>query len=544
VFGAGGGTSSYREVEEADLIVLWGSNARETHPIFFHHLLRGVRNGARLFAVDPRRTSSAQWADVWLGLDVGSDIALANAVGREIIAAGLENERFIGRATDGFAEYRTKVDPYTLDYAERETGVPAAAIRELAHAYATADKAMICWTLGITEHHNAVDNVLALIDLALLTGHVGKYGSGLNPLRGQNNVQGGGDMGALPDRLPGFQHVENDPLRAKFDAAWGVTIPPKRGWHLSGMFDAMDRGDLQALYVIGENPVQSEADQERAKHLLSTREFLVVQDIFLTATAELADVVLPAAASWAESEGTVTNSERRVQRVRKALDPPGEARDDLWIIAQIARAMGSDWGWTGAEDAWNELRSLSPVHAGMSYQRLDELGGIQWPCYDETHPGELFLHSRLWEDPVPGNRAPFVAVDHDPPVDKLDDQFPIRLTTGRRLDSYNTGVQTGGYRSPLRRGESLDVSPEDAAAYGLEDGERVRVVSRRGSVEAPIRIDDGLRPGLTFMTLHFQDDVATNLLTIDATDPKSGTAEFKATAIRIEKLPQAVVAGS
>jgi formate dehydrogenase major subunit len=539
VFGAGGGTSSYREVEEADLIVLWGSNARETHPIFFHHLLRGVRNGARLFAVDPRRTSSAQWADVWLGLDVGSDIALANAVGREIIAAGLENERFIGRATDGFAEYRTKVDPYTLDYAERETGVPAAAIRELAHAYATADKAMICWTLGITEHHNAVDNVLALIDLALLTGHVGKYGSGLNPLRGQNNVQGGGDMGALPDRLPGFQHVENEPLRAKFDAAWGVTIPPKRGWHLSGMFDAMDRGDLQALYVIGENPVQSEADQERAKHLLSTREFLVVQDIFLTATAELADVVLPAAASWAESEGTVTNSERRVQRVRKALDPPGEARDDLWIIAQIARAMGSDWGWTGAEDAWNELRSLSPVHAGMSYQRLDELGGIQWPCYDETHPGELFLHSRLWEDPVPGNRAPFVAVDHDPPVDKLDDQFPIRLTTGRRLDSYNTGVQTGGYRSPLRRGESLDVSPEDAAAYGLEDGERVRVVSRRGSVEAPIRIDDGLRPGLTFMTLHFQDDVATNLLTIDATDPKSGTAEFKATAIRIEKLPEA-----
>jgi formate dehydrogenase major subunit len=536
VFGAGGGTSSYREVEEADLIVLWGSNARETHPIFFHHLLRGVRNGARLFAVDPRRTSSAQWADVWLGLDVGSDIALANAVGREIIAAGLENERFIGRATDGFAEYRTKVDPYTLDYAERETGVPAAAIRELAHAYATADKAMICWTLGITEHHNAVDNVLALIDLALLTGHVGKYGSGLNPLRGQNNVQGGGDMGALPDRLPGFQHVENEPLRAKFDAAWGVTIPPKRGWHLSGMFDAMDRGDLQALYVIGENPVQSEADQERAKHLLSTREFLVVQDIFLTATAELADVVLPAAASWAESEGTVTNSERRVQRVRKALDPPGEARDDLWIIAQIARAMGSDWGWTGAEDAWNELRSLSPVHAGMSYQRLDELGGIQWPCYDETHPGELFLHSRLWEDPVPGNRAPFVAVDHDPPVDKLDDQFPIRLTTGRRLDSYNTGVQTGGYRSPLRRVESLDVSPEDAAAYGLEDGERVRVVSRRGSVETPIRIDDGLRPGLTFMTLHFQDDVATNLLTIDAIDPKSGTAEFKATAIRIEKL--------
>jgi predicted molibdopterin-dependent oxidoreductase YjgC len=540
VFGAGGGTSSYRETEETDLIVLWGSNARETHPIFFHHLLRGVRNGARLYAVDPRRTSSAEWADVWLGLDVGSDIALANAIGREIIAAGLENREFIDRATDGFEAYKAKVESYTLDFAERETGVPADAIRELAHAFATAPRAMICWTLGITEHHNAVDNVVALINLVVLAGHVGRYGSGVNPLRGQNNVQGGGDMGALPDRLPGFQHVENDELRAKFDAAWGVTIPPKRGWHLSGMFDAMERGDLTAVYCIGENPVQSEADQKRAKHLLGGLEFLVVQDIFLTATGELADVVLPAAASWAESEGTVTNSERRVQRVRKALEPPGDARDDLGIIAEVARRMGAEFGWESAEDAWNELRSLSPVHAGMSYRRLEELGGLQWPCYDEDHPGEMFLHSRLWEDPVPGNRVPFVPVDHDPPVDRLDDDYPIRLTTGRRLDSYNTGVQSGGYTSPMRRGESLDISPEDAERLGLVDGEPVAVTSRRGRIEVPIRIDESLRPGLTFMTLHFQDDVATNLLTIDATDPKSGTAEFKATAIRIEKLPVAV----
>ena len=495
-----------------------------------------MNRGARLVAVDPRRTSSAEWADLWLGLDVGSDIALANAMAREIIHDGLQHQAFIDHATSGFDAYRANVEPYTLAYAERETGVPAEAIREAAHAFAKADRAMICWTLGITEHHNAVDNVLALISLALLTGHVGKYGSGLNPLRGQNNVQGGGDMGALPDRLPGFQHVENDALRATFDAAWGVPVPPKRGWHLSGMFDAMERGELQALYVIGENPVQSEADQKRARHLLSTRDFMVVQDIFLTATAELADVVLPAAAAWAESEGTVTNSERRVQLVRKALEPPGEARDDLAIIFDLARSMGHDWGSPSAEAVWNELRTLSPVHAGMSYARLEAEGGLQWPCYDETHPGELFLHSRLWEDPMPGNRVPFVPVEHDPPVDKLDADYPIRLTTGRRLDSYNTGVQTGGYTSPLRRGESLDISPEDAMAYELVDGERVRVVSRRGRVEVPIRIDPSLRPGLTFMTLHFQDDVAVNLLTIDATDPKSGTAEFKATAIRIEKL--------
>ncbi len=395
---------------------------------------------------------------------------------------------------------------------------------------------MICWTLGITEHHNAVDNVLALINLALLTGHVGRYGSGLNPLRGQNNVQGGGDMGALPDRLPGFQHVEQATLRAKFDAAWGVPVPAKKGWHLSEMFDAIERGELNAAYVIGENPVQSEADQARTRSLVASLEFMVVQDLFLTATAEMADVVLPAAAAWAESEGTVTNSERRVQRVRKALDPPGEARDDLWIIFELARRMGHDWGDASAERIWNELRTLSPVHAGMSYGRLESEGGLQWPCWDETHPGELFLHSRLWEDPVPGSRVPFVPVDHDPPVDRLDDDYPIRLTTGRRLDSYNTGVQTGSFTSPLRRGETLDMSPEDLARFDLVEGERVRVSSRRGQIEVPVRIDDGLRPGLTFMTLHFQDDVATNLLTIDATDPKSGTAEFKATAIRIEKL--------
>jgi len=523
--------------------VLWGSNARETHPIFFHHLLRGVRNGARLFAVDPRRTSSAEWADMWLGLDVGSDIALANAVGREIIAAGLANTEFIERATEDFENYRAKVESYTLEYAERETGVPAEAIRELAHAYASADKAMICWTLGITEHHNAVDNVLALINLSLLTGHVGKYGSGLNPLRGQNNVQGGGDMGALPDRLPGFQFLENDAPRKRCEMVWGCDpLPAKRGWHLSGMFEAMDHGELNALYVIGENPMQSEADQGLTRRRLTGLDFLVAQDIFLTATAEIADVVLPAAAAWAESEGTVTNSERRVQRVRKAMDPPGDARDDLWIVYELARRMGTDWGEASAERTWDEVRRVAPAFAGMSYARLEQLGGIQWPCWDDDHPGELFLHSRLWEDPVPGLRAPFVPVDHEPPVDRLDDDFPIRLTTGRRLDSYNTGVQSGGFASPMRRGETLDVSPEDAERLGLADGERVRVVSRRGAVEAPLRLDPGLRPGLAFMTLHFQDDVATNVLTIDAVDPKSGTAEFKATAIRIERLEPALPA--
>jgi predicted molibdopterin-dependent oxidoreductase YjgC len=536
VFGAGGGTSSYEEVRNADLIVLWGSNARAAHPIFFHHVLKAVNRGARLYVVDPRRSASAQWADLWLGLDVGTDIPLANAIGREIISARLVNVEFVARATENFEAYVESVEPWTLEEAERVTGLPAEAIRELAHAYAKADRAQICWTLGITEHHNAVDNVFGLINLSLLTGHVGRYGSGLNPLRGQNNVQGGGDMGALPTRLPGFQLVENDALRAKFEAEWGAPIPPKDGLHLTEMFEAMEHGELTALYVIGENPAQSEADQTRARKLLSGLDHLVVQDIFLTKTAQMADVVLPASASWAEAEGTVTSSERRVQRVRKALAPPGQARDDVEILCELSKRLGVDIGSPRPEDMWNELRRVSPMHAGMSYARLEERGGIQWPCWDESHDGEQFLHGRLWEPEV-AERAPFEPVEHDPPVDLLDDDFPIRLTTGRRLESFNTGVQTNRYRSPLHEGgEAILVYPSDGLALGVAEGERVRIVSRRGAVEAPVRFDANLRPGLAFMNLHFPDLVETNVLTIDATDPKSGTAEFKATAIRLERV--------
>jgi len=536
VFGAGGGTSSYREVEETDVLFLWGANARDAHPIFFHHVLKGVRRGATLFVVDPRRTASAQWADDWLGLNVGSDIALANAMAREIIHAGLANDAFIKHATSDFDAYRNSVEKYTLEFAERETGVPADVIRRAAHSYARADRAIICWTLGITEHHNAVDNVLSLINLALLTGHVGKYGSGVNPLRGQNNVQGGGDMGAIPNRLVGFQDWTTDEgLRKKFESAWGVSLQPKYGKNLTDMFNAMEHGELHGIYAIGENPAHAEADQHRAQRLLESLDTLVVQDIFLTRTAELAHVVLPASASWCESEGTVTNSERRVQRVRKALDPPEGARDDMWIISEIARRLGSDWGQPTAEAVWNEVRTLAPIFTGMTYARLDASGGLQWPCYDEQHPGELFLHSRLWQEPRGGPPAPFSVVEHDPPLERPDAEYPFQLTTGRRLDSYNTGVQTGGYTSPLRRPETLDMSPEDVTRLGLDEGDTVRITSRRGSVVAPVHVDPGLRPGLVFMTLHFQDDVRTNVLTVDYTDPKSGTAEFKACAVRVER---------
>jgi len=534
VFGAGGGTSSYREVEETDVIFLWGANARENHPIFFHHVLKAIHRGARMYVVDPRRTSAAQWGDEWLGLNIGSDIALSNAMAREIIHAGLANEAFIRRATTGFDDYRDAVERYTLKYAEQETGVPADVIQRAAHAYARADRAVICWTLGITEHHNAVDNVLSLINLSLLTGHVGRYGSGVNPLRGQNNVQGGGDMGAIPNRLVGFQDWTKEPdIRQKFEKAWGVSLQPEYGKHMTQMFEAMEEGEMRALYVIGENPAQSEADQTRAEHILKSLDHLVVQDIFLTRTAELAHVVLPASSSWCEAEGTVTNSERRVQRLRKALEPPGGARDDMWIITEIGKRLGVDLGPPVAETVWNEVRSLAPIFAGMSYARLEKEGGLHWPCYDENHPGELFLHSRLWKEPIEGPPAPFSVVEHDPPIERPDADYPFQLTTGRRLDSYNTGVQTGGYNSPLRRGETLDMSPEDAEELRLLEGDPVRITSRRGSVVAPVHIDRSLRKGLCFMTLHFQDQVKTNVLTVDYTDPKSGTAEFKACAISV-----------
>jgi formate dehydrogenase major subunit len=548
VFGAGGGTSSYADIEDTDVIVMWGSNARDAHPIFFHHVLAGVRNGARLYVVDPRRSNTAQFADVWLGLHVGTDVALSNTVAREIIHAGLANTTFIERATTGFAEYAASVEEWTLERGSEVTGVPVEAIRELAHAFGRADRAQLCWTLGITEHHNAVDNVLALINLALLCGHVGRQGSGLNPLRGQNNVQGGGDMGALPNKLPGFQDVEDDAARAKFEQAWGVPIPARNGWHLTQMFDAMARRDLRALYVIGENPAQSEADGTHALQLLGGLDLLVVQDIFLTKTAAMADVVLPGSASWCESNGTVTNSERRVQLVRKAVEPPGEAHDDVQILIDLARRLGHDWDYgpdaERSERVWDELRTLSPMHTGMTYARLAELGGIQWPCPHEDRLEPPWLHGRLWaEDPAArGRLAPFSVVIDDPPVDVLDEEFPLRLTTGRHLDSYNTGVQSGGYRSPNRRGETIDLSPEDAAGLDVAEGELVRVSSRRGSVQAPVRVDRGLRPGLAFMTMHFPDEVDTNVLTIEATDPKSGTAEFKATAVRVDKLTAHVAA--
>ena len=539
MYGAGGGTTSYEELADTDVLFLWGSNARETHPVMFHHMLRALRRGARLVVVDPRRTPTAEFAHEHLQVRVGSDIALANAMAHVILEEGLTHADFVATATRGVEALRAHVAQYPPERAAAIAGIAADTIRRVARLYAGAPRAILCWTLGITEHHNATDGVYALCNLANLTGHVGRYGSGLDPLRGQNNVQGGGDMGALPNRLPGGAAIEDPAARARFEAEWGCPVPPENGLHQSLMFEAMAAGRIRAAYVIGENPLVSEADGGRTRALLTGLDLLVVQDIALTQTAEIADVFLPSAAAWCESEGTVTNSERRVQLLRRALDPPGKARDDLFIVQDLARAMGHPWAYTSAEEVWNEVRRLSPKHRGMSYGRLAAEGGLQWPCPAEDHPGSPFLHADLWRRPLQRDPVPLLCVDWEPPVEQPDAEFPFLLTTGRRLQFYNTGTQSRGYAAATPQTETLHIWPADAERLGIGAGERVRVRSRRATLELPAQLDTALAPGLCFMTLHHPEDVPTNLLTVDAWDPKSGTAEFKATAIAVERVESA-----
>ncbi len=535
MFGSGGGTSSYEDFHRTAFIFLVGSNAAEAHPIMFHHMMKGVRRGAELVVVDPRTTLTTKKAHEHLQIAVGSDIALVNAMAHVIIRDGLYHKDFVRHATENFEAFAEHVRDWTPERAEVITQISAARIEAVARRYALAPSAMIAWTLGITEHHNAVDNVRALINLALLCGNVGRPGSGLNPLRGQNNVQGGGDMGALPGRLPGFQDLTDPQVRQKFEHAWGVSISPEPGYDQTQMFDAIADGRLKGLFVIGENPVQSDANARHVRSLLQNLDALVVQDIFLTATAEMADVVLPASVSFAESEGTYTNSERRVQRVRPARKAPGLARDDLWILQSLARMMGYNWPMQSAEEVFDEMRHLTTLYRGMTYARLEQLHGMQWPVPDETHPGSPILHERLWQEDT-GPKAPFAVVDWDPPAEKTTPEFPFLLTTGRRLPFYNTGVQSNVYDHPHKVGEWMEIHPSDAQNLGVEDWEVVAVESLRGRVEVPVHYSEAVRPGTVFMTLHFPDQVMTNDLTIDATDPKSGTAEFKAAAVRLSRL--------
>lgn len=496
---------------------------------------RGVKNGAKLVVIDPRRTAMAKAATIYLPVRGASDIALANAMASVIIEEELYDKAFVGRVTNGFEEFKHHVARYTPELAESLTGIGADEIRRVARLYATSPRAVIAWTLGITEHHNGANNVHAIINLSLLTGKVGKQGCGLMPLRGQNNVQGGGDMGALPNKLPGFFNITDDEARSRFEAAWNCTISPANGLHLSGMFDAAHMGLLKAMYIIGENPAQSDANTTAIKEALSGLDFLVVQDLFLTKTAQLADVVLPAA-GWGEVEGTYTNSERGVGRVHKVVEPIGEARDDIEIFQEVANRFGASWSYRSAQDVWDELRSLSPAHYGMSYERLDAEFELQWPCPSLEGPGTKHLHTRLHQEDF-GSPVPFIAVDYEEPIEPVDENYPMVLNTGRRLAFYNTGVMTQDYGTKVKgQEEALEMNPDDAVRMGIQDGDLVRVSSRRGSVLVHAKMTDKMQSGDVWLSFHFPDVVDTNSLINDNYDKKSGVAPYKYTAVKVEKV--------
>ena len=529
-FGSGAMTNSIADLEEADVIFVIGSNTTECHPIIGAAVKRAVRSGkTRLLVADPRVIELAEIADLHLQHRGGTDVALVNALIHVILKEGLEAKAFIAERTEGFEDLRRAVQPYTPDFAAKITGIPAEKIVEAARLYAKADAASIIYSMGITQHTTGTDNVLALANLAMVTGNIGRPGTGVNPLRGQNNVQGACDMGALPNVFPGYQKVDDAAARAKFEKAWGVRLPPTPGLTVVEIIHAAAEGKVKALYCLGENPMLSDPDVTHVEQALKALDFLVVQDIFLSETARLADVVLPAA-SFAEKDGTFTNTERRVQRVRKALPPPGEARPDWEILSDLARRMGYAMDYPDPSAVQDEIASLTPSYAGIPYDRL-ESGGLQWPCTGRDHPGTPILH----KDRFTRGLGKFHAVEFIPPKELPDAQFPFLLSTGRILQHFHTGTMS-------RRSEVLDrlvsvgaieIHPQDAARMGIRDGRPVRVASRRGEITIQARLTDRVAPGTLFLAFHYRESPA-NRLTIAALDPVAKIPEFKVCAVRVE----------
>ena len=539
--GKGAMTNSIEELAGTDLLLVAGSNTTEAHPVISLRMKRAVRNGAKLIVIDPRKIELTKWATRHLQINIGTDIPLFNAFAHVMIKEGLYDREYVEKRTEGFQELAKHVEFYTPEYASEICGVSANEIIDTAREYAEASgKAAICYTLGITEHSCGSHNVQSIANLGMLGGNFGKLNAGVNPLRGQNNVQGASDSGALPTDLPGYQKIERPGVREKFEAAWGSELPKRRGITKITAMNQMLRGRVRGVYIMGENTVVSDPNTNHAQAALEATDFIVVQDIFMTDTAKLADVVLPAA-SFAESDGTFANSERRVQRVRPAIKPVGESRTDVDILLDVMKRFGVSQNLNTASDVWDEMRRLAPILTGISYERLDNEGGIQWPCPSEDHPGTQYLHKDEMDSGIPGYFAP---VDHIPPAEKTDSEYPIILTTGRRRSTYHTGTQTGrasGF-GLLVPSEMAEINPDDADQLELSDGEIVTIASRRGSVEVPIKITDKSPHGTIFMSFAFPELTQTNRLTSDAYDFITETPEFKACAVRIDKLIGTVTA--
>ena len=528
-------TNTMDDIEKAKAILVIGSNTTEAHPIIGLRIKKAVmQNDCKLIVAEPRHIRLCYYADRWLQLKPGTDVALINGMMNVIIDEGLVDEEFVNERCDcdRFDELKELVKEYTPEMVSEITGVAADDIREAARTFATADCAAIVYAMGITQHITGTDNVVTLANLSMMTGNIGKPGAGVNPLRGQNNVQGACDVGALPNVLTGYRPVTDGEVRAKFEEAWGVKLPEEPGLTATEMMSAAAEGKIKAMYIVGENPMMSDANLHHAEKALKSLDFLVVQDIFLTETAELADVVLPST-SFAEKEGTFSATDRRVQRVRKALDAPGEARPDSEIVADIAKLMGYEMANVEPASVMDEIASLTPQYGGYSHARLDALDdgeSLHWPCPDEEHPGTPILHTQYFTR----GKGWFAPVPYQAPAEQPDAEYPLTLTTGRVLWQYHTGTMTRkveGINEIDPRGY-VWINPADADKYGIEGGKNVVVSTRRGNIDIEAKVTDRMLEGVIFIPFHYVE-AAANILTNDAVDPVSKVPEFKVSAAKV-----------
>jgi len=530
-FGSGAMTNSINEVRDAKCILAIGTNTTEAHPIIGMDIKNAVRNGGKLIVVNPREIDLVHFADLWLQHRPGTDVALLMGMCRVIVDEGLLDSSFIEARCENFDDFRKSLTRFDLDSVEQVTGVLKEKIVDAARIYATTSPATILYSMGITQHSHGTDNVIAIANLAMLAGNIGKPSTGVNPLRGHNNVQGACDLGALPNVYPGYQAVTDSVIKEKFETAWGCSLSAQPGLTLAEILEAAYQEQIKAVYIMGENPMLSEPEAKHAEEALKKLEFLVVQDIFLSETAQLAHVVLPGV-TFAERDGTFTNTERRVQRVRKAIEPVGDSKPDWWITCQIAQRMGSrGFDFTHPSQIMEEIASLTPSYGGISYERLEN-GGLQWPCPTPEHPGTPILHTQQFTR----GKGRFIPLVYKPPIELPDDDYPLILTTGRSLYHFHTGTLTRKVNGlNILRGEELvEINPKDASALDIADGEMVKVVSRRSEVVAKARVTEVSPVGIIFMTFHFVES-PTNQLTNPAIDPAAKIPEYKVCAVRVER---------